>query len=161
MGDGILYQAEIIRSGVVIDTITFHNAIPQQAVDYVVGVSVAGEAQILDWRVGLIGAPFVESVSLRTSDIGGSLSEIQTYSETLRPRFIGVRVANEYDNVSSKAEFTITADCTMCGAFVSSSSQKGSSSGVLLSVASYQTPRDLKSGDVVSMRAAFAIDPKV
>ena len=55
--------------------------------------------------------------------------------------------------------FTLNADKRVYGAFIVSSSTKGSGSGLLLSIARFAVPRDLPSGTEFAVTAGITLVP--
>lgn len=139
------------------------NLVVNAGLQYMAGTALANSAaQITTWYIGLYGA-----AASNTPDPGDTMAshagwtEITPYSDSTRPTatFAPSTNANPsvVTNTSNKAVFNINATATVGGAFLTSNSTKGGSSGTLFSAADFQSPgdRSVVSGDVLSVTYQF------
>jgi hypothetical protein len=139
------------------------NLVVNAGLQYMAGTALANSAaQITAWYIGLYGA-----AASNTPDPGDTMAshagwtEITPYSDSTRPTatFAPSTNANPsvVTNTSNKAVFNINATATVGGAFLTSNSTKGGSSGTLFSAADFQSPgdRSVVSGDVLSVTYQF------
>lgn len=80
-------------------------------------------------------------------------AENTSYSNGTRPAYTpGAVAAGSVDNSASKAVFNINGTATIAGAFMSTNSTKGGTTGVLLGVGNFDVgDRSVVSGDTVSV----------
>jgi hypothetical protein len=139
------------------------NLVVNAGLQYMAGTALANSAaQITTWYIGLYGA-----AASNTPDPADTMAshagwtEITPYSDSTRPTatFAPSTNANPsvVTNTSNKAVFNINATATVGGAFLTSNSTKGGSSGTLFSAADFQSPgdRSVVSGDVLSVTYQF------
>lgn len=123
------------------------NRIPQLGLDFLIKAPFGKTPAISSWYCGLFAANFTATASTVASDIPTNMNEFTSYAESARPAW-----TNAYDNsgtlsnAASKAVFTPNANATVYGSFIVSSSEKGGSGGLLLSVAKFDTAQNLTSG---------------
>lgn len=141
------------------DGVAEFNLIPQAAVDHVAGLIFGtGATPISSWYMGIFEANFVPDSSFTSTTL--PTIECQTYDEASRPAFTSV-----YDGVSvvtneaSLAVFTMNATKRIYGAFLVSSSTKGGNTGLTLSIARFDTPRDLEPGFAFGVGGALTLIP--
>lgn len=85
-------------------------------------------------------------------------TEFTAYDGTTRKTFVpGAVVGTNVDNHDNKAEFTFTPAKVVYGGFISSSSARGSTSGVLLSAVRFGSPKSVDAGGVLRVTAGFTL----
>ena len=98
--------------------------------------------------------------SIAAGDTAASHSgwtESTAYSNSTRPTItLGSASGGSIDNSGSVATFTINATATINGAFVSTSSTKGGTTGTLYGAASFGTARSVLSGDTINLTCSFS-----
>jgi hypothetical protein len=152
LGRGFTYDCEIRQPDGEVIRFREHNLLPQVGINHAAGLLLGTTAPISAWYVGLFEGNYVPDASVTAAQLTSLVGECTAYSEAARPLWAGVYDGvSSVDNLASKATFTLTADKLIYGAFLVSSSTKGGTSGVLLSIARYSTPQDLKSGAVFSV----------
>jgi hypothetical protein len=125
-----------------------------------------GSGYTAAWFLGLVTGPgagntyaagdTMASHSGWTEDVG--------YSQTTRPAcsFGAATTADPsvISNSASVAVFSINATTTIAGAFLTSNNTKGGTTGVLFSVANFQSPGDraVVSGDTLNVTYTFSLD---
>lgn len=160
LNDGFEYHCEfVLPDGQVINDV-FHNVIPQQGVDYWAALFLASQPAIGAWYMGIYEGNYLPTSATKASDIPSSIGECTAYSEASRPIWQG-----DYDGVGTlsnenvKAQFTLTADKTIYGAFIVSSSTKADGNGVMTSIGRFTSPKVLPAGTVFSCWAAIPLVP--
>ena len=102
--------------------------------------------------LGLFRGNYVPSAGTTATDIPTNMIEFIDYSETIRPQWVreltGIAT---FDNAVTKAEFTVTNDRTIYGAFLVSDSMKGGNNGLLLSCVRFSTPKAVSAGQTVKL----------
>lgn len=161
LGAGFKYDCEIITpSGEIIQS-TDYNLLPQVSIDHLAGLLRGdGTVPISSWFVGVFENNFVPTSGVTSADLPVVVGESTAYSQATRPVWThvydGVSVI---DNLAAKAVFTFTAAKTIYGAFIVSSSVKAGNTGVLLSIARFNTPKTMDIGTQFSVAAGITLVP--
>ena len=160
LGAGFRYTCEAtLPSGEVL-VFEEHNLLPKVSIDHVAGLIQGSVSPISGWYVGIFEGNYTPSNTTTAADLPINAGECVAYSEAARPSWVDV-----YDGVSiisnaaAKAVFTLNADKRVYGAFIVSTSAKGSGSGLLLSIARFAVPRDLPSGTEFAVTAGITLVP--
>lgn len=156
---GFVYTVECIdKDGNVKWTEEVHNIIPTEGQNYFINASMANAVRYASWYVGIYNNNYAPVASDTMATLAVSGSENVSYSEATRPAFTLNAVANglvtNYDN---PAEFTFTADSTVRGGFITSSSVKGGTTGLLLSAALFSSPRSVLTGEGLRVKAGMQL----
>lgn len=140
------------------------NLVVNVGLQYMAGVALTSTAQITSWYVGLYGAAASNSPAAgNTMASHSGWTEVTDYTEATRPAatFAAATNANPsvVTNTASKAVFTMNATTTVGGAFLTSDSTKGGSSGTLFSAADFSSPgdRSVVSGDILNVTYTFSL----
>ena len=140
------------------------NLVVNVGLQYMAGSALTSTAQITTWYVGLYGAGASNTpaaTDTMSSHIGWT--ENTNYSESTRvaATFAAATNANPsvVTNSASKAQFTMNATTTVGGAFLTSGSAKGGTTGTLFSAADFQSPgdRSVVSGDILLVTYTFSL----
>lgn len=155
---GFTYLVEVVRDGRVIDSETVHNLMPAEGLNHVLGVTFKGESQVTSWFVGLFEGNYTPVAGDTAASFPGSATECTAYSEaTRRALTLGAIAAGSADNTGSRAEFTMNANKTVYGGFVTSASAKGATTGTLISAVRFASAKSLSSDDVLRVTAGFTL----
>lgn len=131
---------------------TNHNIIPSDGLNFLIRSPFGDVMPVTKFYLGLFRGNYVPSPSTSAADIPGNMIEMVDFSETSRPEwdraFSGTA---SMDNLDSKAEFTITQDRTIYGAFLVSDATKGGNNGLLLSCVRFPTPKQVTAGQIVKL----------
>ena len=141
------------------------NLVVNVGLQYMAGTALDGSTtRITTWYLGLYGA-----AASNTPAAGDTMSshagwtEVTDYTEANRPTatFVAATTANPsvVTNSASKAQFTMNNTVTVGGAFLTSNSTKGGTSGTLFSAKDFSSPgdRSVVSGDVVLVTYTFSL----
>ncbi len=140
------------------------NLVVNVGLQYMAGVALTSTAQITSWYVGLYGSGATNSPAASdtmSSHIGWT--EVTAYSESTRvlANFAAATNANPsvVTNTSNKAVFTINGTTVVGGAFLTSNSTKGGTTGTLFSAADFSSPgdRSVVSGDILNVTYTFSL----
>lgn len=158
---GYIWEYELRdKAGHLVDSWEEHNLIPQAGLNFLIQAPYGDASPISTFYAGLYRGNFVPGSSTTSSDIPTNMNEFQGYSEANRPvwsrAYDGV---GTLDNSASRAVFTLTADVTLYGSFLVSSSVKGGNSGLLLSVVRFASPRVIPAGLTLSLTTGFTYVP--
>ena len=161
LGTGFRYDCEILTPSGEIIQFTDFNLLPQVSIDHIAGlIRGDGTVPISSWFVGVFENNYVPTSDVTSADLPGVVGESTAYSQATRPAWThsydGVSLI---DNLASKAQFTFTAPKTIYGAFLVSSSTKAGNTGVLLSIARFNTPKSVDTGTVFSVAAGITLVP--
>ena len=123
-----------------------------------------GSGYTATWYVGLYGAGSTNNPAAGdTMASHAGWTEITPYSNATRPAcsFGTPTTANPSvaTNSASPAAFNINATATVGGAFLTSSSTKGGTAGILFSASDFQSPGDrtVASGDTLNVSYTFSL----
>lgn len=155
---GFTYHLEVVRGGVVIDSDWFHNLIPTEGIYHIVNTVFAGGVQIPTWYIGIFEGNYTPVAGDTAATFSSLSTESSAYSETARPTWQkGTISAGLITNVLNRAVFSMNADKTIYGAFMSSASPKQAVTGTLVSAARFNSPKILSSGDVLNVTAGLTL----
>lgn len=158
LGHGFQYSGEIVRLDGSREAFTDHNLLPQVAVDHIAGLIRGSASPIATWYVGLFEANYVPVAGVTAADLPAI--ESSAYSEATRPAWTNVYDGSAViDSLASKATFTFNASKRIYGAFLVSTSTKGGSTGTLLSIARFASPKDIDAGEVFTVAAGLTLIP--
>jgi hypothetical protein len=120
--------------------------------------------QITTWYIGLYGAGASNTPAAGdTMSSHAGWTEVTPYSNATRvaATFVTATTANPsvVTNSASPATFNINATSTVGGAFLTSGSAKGGTTGTLFSAADFASPgdRSVVSGDILSVTYTFSL----
>lgn len=156
---GFTYHIDVEQDGVVIDSWPFTNLVPRAALNHMADALFGDVTPIGNFYVGLFENNYLPVPGAVSSDVPATMGEFVAYSETARPLWNRVNDEGVISNVASRAAFTVTSSKRLYGGFLSSSSEKGGGSGLLLSVARFNSPRDVEPGMVLRVRAELSLIP--
>jgi hypothetical protein len=153
---GGVFSFEQIRNGEIIDTWEEKNIVVDEGINYVLNTSFFNAAANASWFVGLFKNNYtpVAGNVMSTFTGAGVANEVTTeYSQATRPAWTLVAsTVKSLTNTASPAAFTFTPPTTtVYGAFLSSSSVKGGTSGVLASAIRFAASRTLLTGDILNV----------
>lgn len=159
--DGFIHRLVILdKDGNVVDDEATHNLIPQVGIDFLIRSPFGDTAPISTFYCGLFSGNYIPSSSTTAADIPTNMQEFTNYSEGTRPvwtrAYDGV---GTMDNIANRAQFTVTQDRTVYGAFLVSSSTKGGNNGLLLSVVRFASPKSLTIGQTAQLISGITYVP--
>lgn len=139
------------------------NLVVNVGLQYMAGTALTSTAQITTWYIGLYGAGASNTPAAGdTMSSHAGWTEVTPYSGA-RPTatFAAATNANPsvVTNSASPASFSINATQTVGGAFLTSNSTAGGSTGTLFSAADFQSPgdRSVVSGDTLNVTYTFSL----
>jgi hypothetical protein len=152
---GGVFSFSVVRDGQVIDAWDEDNIIVDEGLNYALDTSFSGGTPITTWYIGLFKNSYVPIASniMATFPSAGVANEATTeYLEATRPAWVEAGVANKViTNSASPAVFNVQSSVTVQGSFLSSSSVKGGTAGVLSAAAKFAAPRVLEANDVLNI----------
>lgn len=124
-----------------------------------------GSAYTAAWYIGLYGAGASNNpAATDTMSSHAGWTEVTAYSQSTRPAasFAPSTLADPsvITNSVTPATFSINATTTVGGAFLTTSSTKGGTTGTLFSAADFSSPgdRSVVSGDTITVTYTFSLD---
>lgn len=158
LNGGFEYLVEVLRNGEVISSERVHNLMPTEGLDHILSVAMKGGSQVPTWYIGLFEGNYTPVATDTAATLPGLATESTAYDEATRVAWNeGSIVTGALSNSASKAEFTANAVKTIYGGFISSNQTKGSTTGVLLSVVRFGSPKTLEAGSVLRVTAGFTL----
>lgn len=150
---GFRWHAEIINAdGSVAEKESAWNLIPADGIDFLIRAPFGDVGSISTFFLGLFRGNYIPSPSTSAADIPSGMIEFVDYSEASRPEWVRQLASiGTMDNLSQKAEFTVTQDRTIYGAFLVSNATKGGNNGLVLSCVRFATPKPLTAGQTVKL----------
>lgn len=140
------------------------NLVVNAGLAYMAGTALTSVAQITTWYIGLYGAGASNTPAAGdTMSSHAGWTEVTAYSNSTRvaATFVTATTANPsvVTNAASPATFNINGTTTVGGAFLTSGSAKGGTTGTLFSAADFSSPgdRSVVSGDVISVTYSFSL----
>jgi hypothetical protein len=137
------------------------NTWTQEFIDHVAGmIRGSGPEPISNWYMFLFENNFHPTKAVKASDLPGVVGECTAYEQTQRPAWAhAYDDTSVIDNMASLASFKMTADKRIYGAGIISSNVKGGNTGMVMSIARFSTPRDLKAGDDFALGGVMTMIP--
>jgi hypothetical protein len=140
------------------------NLVVNAGLAYMAGTALTSVAQITTWYIGLYGAGASNTPAAGdTMSSHAGWTEVTDYSNSTRvaATFVTATTANPsvVTNAASPATFNINGTTTVGGAFLTSGSAKGGTTGTLFSAADFSAPgdRSVVSGDIISVTYTFSL----
>lgn len=156
---GFTYVGEVVSAeGRVLDTFSVGNLIPQEGINYVISTLNGTGTVIPSWYLGVFKNDYTPVNSSGAASLPTTIGEHTGYSEGTRPEWEPVYDnVGRLDNQATLAEFTMTQDVTLYGAFIVSEATKGGGAGTLLSIARFPSPKQIETGSVLRIRAGIEV----
>jgi hypothetical protein len=153
---GITYSVEVIRDGTVIDSEVVHNLVPIEGLNHILGVEFKGVTQVLTWYLGIFEGNYTPTSADTAAAIVAGATECTAYGEATRVALVPGSIAGgAFDNVASKASFTMNATKTIYGCFLTSAPAKSATTGVLTSSVRFGTAKILNATDILQITAGM------
>jgi len=133
-----------------------HNVVTNEGLNKLLNVFLSTHTKISAWYIGLKSTTHVNSSATYAAKV---FTESTKYSETVRQAWTeNGSTAQSIDNSTSVATFSMNAASTADGAFLCSSTDKGSSTdtgAVLFAHANFASAKVLSSGDSLQVTYTF------
>lgn len=159
---GFVYRPTVVEpDGRRIEGPPVRNIVPQAGIDYFVGLLRGTATPFANWYLGVFTKDFVPNLGFLSGDLQLVAEEATNYTEENRPIwphvYDGVGVV---DNLEDPVVFTgFSAETTIRGGFICSSSVKGGTSGLTVSIARFESPTVVKAGGKFELQAGFTFVP--
>jgi hypothetical protein len=153
---GTEYLIEVIRDGAVIDSEVVHNLVPIEGLNHILGVEFKAVTQVATWYLAIFEGNYVPTSADTAAAIVAGATECTAYSGATRIALVpGTIAGGAFDNVASKASFTMTATKTVYGCFLTSAPAISATTGVLTSSVRFSTPKVLNATDILQVTAGM------
>lgn len=155
---GSHWHFECVRQGKVIWTREYDNLVTTAGLNKLLDATFSSGSATPAWYVGLIDEnPTFAAADTMSSHAGWT--ENTSYSETVRETLTpGTIAAGSFSNSGSKASFTMNANDTVGGAFLTTSDAKGGTSGTLYAEGSFTGGTEtLSSADVLNVTVTVTV----
>lgn len=157
---GFIYRIEHIGAdGKVISVEVIENLIPDVGRDYILTSSLLAGSQYPAFYIGLYTASRTPVVGDDLTSFLTDADESVSYDGTVRLTLTPDALSNGlYSNTGTPAEFDYdTLTETVTGGFITSSSARGTSTGLLLSAVLFPTPKILAVGESLKVTAGLQL----
>lgn len=155
---GFMYLVEVIRNGIIVEQELVHNLMPTEGLNYVLGASFKGAAQVANWYLAPYEGNYTPVPTNTAANFPGLATECTAYDEATRVAFTsGAAAAGALDNAAARAEFTFNAIKTVYGGFLTSVAAKGAITGVVGSAVRFASPKQLDVGAVLRLTAGITL----
>jgi hypothetical protein len=135
-----------------------NNIMPIAGQNYVLSSALDNGARYTAWYVGIYTNAYTPSSLDTMITFIANAGEITTYDEANRVAFVpdGISTAL-FANYTSPALFNFSVSATARGGFLCSDAVKGSTSGVLISAALFNTPRTVSAGETLKVKGGLQL----
>ena len=129
----------------------FDNLVTNEGLNDNLDKYLKGSTYTAAFYVGLTdGTPTVNAADTMSSHAGWT--EVTDYSESTREALVlGTVASQSVDNSASKASYSINATATVGGAFITTVSTKGGTTGVLYGVGAFSGDKSVDNGDTLNV----------
>lgn len=141
----------------VIDRERIHNLMPTEGLSHMLSTEFAGGSQVSTWYIGLFEGNYTPIAADTMAAFPAAATECTAYDETVRQTYAEAVSGASVTNSANKAEFTMSSTKTIYGAFISSSSVKGGTTGVLASAAKFSAAKPVDDGDLLRITASISL----
>lgn len=151
------YECKIIGpDGVVKDHWFSKNIVTDEGINKLLNIT-ANLASLTNWYVGIYEGVYTPVAGDTAATFPGSATETSAYAESTRQQWIPASsTSKQLTNTASKATFTFTSSKTIYGAFVTTVSTKGATTGTLLSAVNFGSPKSVGLGDQLQVTYALS-----
>lgn len=135
-----------------------HNLFPLEGLNHLMSVAYKSGTQVGTWYIALYEGNYTPQPGITAADFPATAQECTAYVGSARKEFVTGSVSSgSVDNSASRAEFELTADKTIYGGVITSSSTKGSTNGVLTSAVRFSSPKVCETGSILRVVASNSL----
>lgn len=137
-----IYGVRLVdRQGRVLNRETLTNMTPIEGLDAMQNILLNHAAAPASLYVGLYSGDYTPTADVTAATIAARATEFTDYASPTRVPFTPTASSGGIVSGAADLEFDFNASGTIYGAFVSTSSQKGSTAGALWSVVRFPSPK--------------------
>lgn len=128
--------------------------VPIEGLNHMLSVTLKNAAPVPKWYIGLFEGDFTPVPDVTAGTLPSLANECTAYTEPTRRELVtGAVTGGATSNAASLAEFSFTSQRTIRGAFIASAPAKGATTGVLLAVTRFSSPRVMSADSVLRVFA--------
>jgi hypothetical protein len=133
---------QVIRDGHPSEWNYSDNIVVNQGLDHVLSITLGAGTQITSWFVAIFSGNYTPLATDNASNIASNSTEATGYSEATRIAYVPDAVsAQNIQNATTTADFSITSSFTVFGAFLVSASAKNAVTGTLMAASRFAASR--------------------
>jgi hypothetical protein len=149
---GFVHHVQHIQDGVLIDEEFVHNLLPLEGRNHMWDVTTHAGSQVSTWYLALFEGNYTPVSTDTAANFAANTTECTAYTEATRPVWVEAAPSSGViTNAASLAVFTMNATKTVYGSALLSSSVKGGTAGILLSIVRFSVAKPAVSGDVLQI----------
>ncbi|MDP9895380.1 hypothetical protein J2W32_004478 [Variovorax boronicumulans] len=155
---GATYRVEVVApDGTASQHSVEHNLVPMEGLNHMAAVIFKAGTQVNPWFIAPFEGVYTPTGNETAATIAAAAQESTAYGAAARLEFVeGAVTAGAVDNTANKAEFVFNASKVLRGVFIVSASPKGATTGTLISVVRFSSPKTVDSGSTLRVTAGFA-----
>lgn len=160
---GLAYDVRVIEpDGLEHAPMRAFNKIPVEGLNHMLDVCLHNGQAFATWYIALFEGDYTPTFDLTAATFAATAGECTAYAGTGRLEFKeSAPVAGAMSNAAELAEFTGTTDGkTVYGAALLSSQGKGATTGKLLSIARFPSPKPFNAGTKILVQASPILTSK-
>lgn len=147
---------EIDKDNHVISIETQRNLIPVEGLNYILDAAFKSGTQYPTLYAGLYEGNYTPIPGNEMATFPGAATECTAYTSATRPAVVfGNVTSGNMDNLDNLVVFTGNADRVVYGGFLSTSSVKGGTTGILASAVRAPSTKTLSNGGRIEVALAF------
>lgn len=140
--------------------ITFPNGATTVGLNHMLDNVFNGGATVDPWFIGLINnSPTPTLAAADTMSSHAGWAELTNYTEATRPTWTEGAAAGGVITNSTQVDFTINATVAIYGAFLTSNSTKGGTTGTLFSTGGFDAAKNMSSGQLLRVTYTITLTP--
>lgn len=143
---------------VVLSTEVVSNLIPTEGLNYILGAALTGVTPLTSWFIGLFEGNYTPVSGVTAASFPADATESTAYDESTRVAWVpGAIASGVVSNSASKAVFTMNASKTIYGLAQSSANAKSATSGKIVSVARFGSPKAVVDDDILNVTSTITV----
>jgi hypothetical protein len=151
------YDCTLIRKGHVIDEWSTENLITNEGLNATLNVMLNGSSQLTSWYLALYTGNYTPIATDTAASLPGNATETSAYTSATRPQWTPAAASGQsISNSASRASYTFNASNTIYGAFMTSSSVVGGTSGTSFSAALFGSSKNVVNTDQLLLTYTFS-----
>ena len=157
---GLIWTLRLTHADGRVEDEVVHNLIPQEGLTLQQGNTFLGTGQVTSWFIALYEGNYTPVSTLTAATFVAAATETTAYTSSTRIAFVPAAVSpGAIDNSASPANFVFNSvtDKIIYGGVITSSSVKGSGSGVLISAVRFASPKTCENGATLQVIAGNSL----
>lgn len=155
---GFIYTIEHVGvDGVVKSVEHVNNLMPTVALDYMLNAALKAGTQYSSWYIGLFTATHTPIAGDTMTTLLADCVEATQYGAARLAATFSAVSSGSVTTSASPTEFTFTSAATIRGGFITSGSVINNTSGVLLSLVQFASPKVMAAGEKLRVPVGIAL----